>query len=135
MPYYNPAIRNELMKIIERLPLDTISKIKEYVEAILPSVKPVTLQAVRERRNEILSIAEKYGMKDIEIFGSVIRGEAKEKSDIDFLVNLDSGRSLLDLAGFAEEVEELLGYKIDVALKNSLKERIKDNILKEAVKL
>jgi len=68
----------------------------------------------------------------VRLFGSVARGEAGEKSDIDLLVEFEPGRSLLDHAGLMVELEELLGRKVDVVSEQSLYWLIRRRILKEA---
>ena len=69
------------------------------------------------------------------IFGSVARGESDSESDIDFLVNMEPGRSLLDLCGLLIDLEELLGRKVDVVTEKGLRDRIRERVLKEAVAL
>jgi len=71
----------------------------------------------------------------VRIFGSVARGEADSESDIDFLVNMEPGRSLLDLCGLLIDLEELLGRKVDVVTEKGLRDRIRERVLKEAVAL
>lgn len=88
-----------------------------------------------EKREDILSIAEKYGASNVRVFGSVARGEADAESDIDLLVDMEPKRSLLDLAGFLLEVEELPGYKVDAVTEKGLRGRIRERVLKEAVAL
>lgn len=83
----------------------------------------------------LLRIAAKYGASNVRIFGSVARGEADERSNIDLLVNMEPRRSLLDLAVLLFNLEELLGCKVDVVPEDSLRKRIKDRVLKEAVAL
>jgi predicted nucleotidyltransferase len=85
------------------------------------------------KRHDILRIAAKYGASNVRIFGSVARGEAGPDSDIDFLVEMEKGRSLMDRAGLQLELEELLGLRVDVATERSLKARVRDRIIKEAV--
>jgi len=76
---------------------------------------------LRERREEILQVAAKYGARNVRVFGSVARGEADECSDIDLLVEFEPGRSLLDHAGLWLELQELLGCEVDVvAVRNVL---------------
>ncbi len=75
---------------------------------------------LKSHREEILSIAAKHGARNVRIFGSVARGEAGENSDIDLLVELDQGRSLLDLAGLVVDLEELLERKVDVVTEQGL---------------
>jgi predicted nucleotidyltransferase len=92
-------------------------------------------QLVKEKREEILRIAAQHGAYNVRIFGSVARGEAGPESDVDFLVEMESGRSLLDLAGLLVDLQDLLGCKVDVATKDALHWYIRDRILKEAVPL
>jgi predicted nucleotidyltransferase len=92
-------------------------------------------ELLQTKREDILQIAAKYGAYNVRVFGSVARGEADEKSDIDLLVNMEKGRSLLDLAGLLIELEDLLGCKVDVITEKGLRERIRERVLKEAVTL
>jgi len=71
-------------------------------------------QLIESRRDEILQIATRNGAYNVRVFGSVVRGEARPDSDIDFLVNLETGRSLLDLAHLLRELQILLGCPVDV---------------------
>ena len=73
--------------------------------------------------------------RNVQIFGSVARGEADEASDIDILVDLEPGHSLLDLGGLWSELNELLGRKVEVVTEKGLRERIRDRVLREAVPL
>jgi uncharacterized protein len=86
-------------------------------------------------KEEILRIAAKYGAYNLRVFGSVARGEARPDSDIDFLVDLEPGRNLLDRIALIQDLEELLNRKIDVAKPSNLHELIKDKVLNEAVPL
>ena len=90
---------------------------------------------LKDKREDIMRIAAKHGARNVRVFGSVARGEADEKSDIDILVNLEPGRSLFDHAALMLELEALLGCKVDVATAPGLKPRIRDRVLKEAVPL
>jgi uncharacterized protein len=90
-------------------------------------------ELVRVRREEILRIAARYGARNVRVFGSIARGEADEQSDIDFLVELEPGRSLLDLGGLQYELESLLGCPVDVVTERGLKARIRDRVLREAM--
>lgn len=90
-------------------------------------------ELLKSRREEILRIAAKHGARNVRVFGSVIREEADEQSDIDFLVELEPGRSLLDLGGLQYELEYLLGCRVDVVTERGLKARIRDRVLREAV--
>jgi predicted nucleotidyltransferase len=86
-----------------------------------------------QHRGEVLRIADKYGARRLRVFGSVARGEADAQSDIDFLVDLEAGRSLLDLGGLQYELEALFHRPVDVVTERGLKPRIRDRILREAV--
>ena len=90
-------------------------------------------ELISSHRKQILELADKYGASDVRIFGSVARGTADEKSDIDFLVDLAPGRSLLDLGGLLYELQHLLGRNVDVVTSAGLRSRIRDRVLKEAV--
>jgi len=87
---------------------------------------------LKERREEILRIAASHGARNLRVFGSAARGEAGENSDIDLLVELEEGRSLLDQVGLMVELEELLGRKVDVVTEEGLYWLIRRRILKEA---
>ena len=90
---------------------------------------------LKSRREEIISIAAKHGARNVRVFGSVARGEADDKSDIDLLVEFESGRSLLDHAGLWLELQDLLGCKVDVVSERGIKPRIRERVLREAVPL
>jgi len=91
---------------------------------------------LREKREQIIAIAEKHGALNVRIFGSVARGEADEKSDLDLLVDYcRERRSSWFPLKLIRELEELLGCKVDIATEQGLKERIKERVLKEAIPL
>ena len=90
---------------------------------------------VRSRKEEILRLAAKHGAHNVRLFGSAARGDAGPESDVDFLVEFEDGRSLLDLSGLWLDLEELLGRKVDVAQPQTLHWYIRDRVLKEAIPL
>ncbi len=90
-------------------------------------------ELLKEKRDEVLRFAAKYGARNIRVFGSLARGEADEKSDIDFLVEMEPGTSLLDLGGLQYELETLLKCRVDVVTERGLKRRIRERVLQEAV--
>jgi predicted nucleotidyltransferase len=92
-------------------------------------------ELLKVKRDEILRIAARHGARNVRIFGSVARGQAGAESDLDVLVDLEPGRSLLDLGGFLMDLQELLGCKVDVVTEKGLRERIRDRVLREAVPL
>ncbi|GCE08102.1 nucleotidyltransferase family protein [Dictyobacter aurantiacus] len=95
---------------------------------------PLT-ELVKARRDDILQIAARYGAYNVRIFGSVARGEVDERSDLDLLVDMEQGRSLFDLGGLLADLEELLGYPVDIVTERGLRNRIKDRVLSEAIPL
>lgn len=90
---------------------------------------------VQAKRDLILAIAKRYGISNVRVFGSVACGQDRPDSDVDFLVDLDLGRTLFDLGGFLAEVEQLLARKVDVVTDKSLHWYIRESVLKEAVSL
>ena len=86
-------------------------------------------------RNEILKIAQRYGARDVRIFGSAARGDDIDQSDVDVLVNMEPGRSLFDMGGLLMDLQSLLGCKVDLVTEKGLKPRIRDRVLREAVRL
>jgi predicted nucleotidyltransferase len=90
-------------------------------------------ELIRFRRGEILALAAKRGARNVRVFGSVARGEADSASDFDFLVEMEPGRSVLDLGGLLMDIQGLLGRSVDVVTENGLKERIRERVLREAM--
>lgn len=90
---------------------------------------------IEEKREEILQIAHKHGAGKVRLIGSVARREAGPHSDVDLLVDLEKGRTLLDHAALIEELEALLDIKVDVASDRGLRQRVRTRVLAEAVPL
>lgn len=90
---------------------------------------------LQKKRNEITKIASRYGIQRIRLFGSAARNEEESASDIDLLVAFERGRSLLDLIGFKQEMEDLLGIKVDVVSEKGVSPYLKDQIFGGAVPL
>jgi predicted nucleotidyltransferase len=90
---------------------------------------------VQNKRDDILRIATQYGASNVRVFGSVARGEAGPESDIDVLVHLEPGRSLLDIVAIKQELEELLGHKVDVLTEASISPYLRERILTDAIRL
>jgi uncharacterized protein len=86
-------------------------------------------------RRQIEAPMRRHGVVHAGVFGSRARGDARADSDVDFLVEFERGRSLLDLAGLQIELRELLGHDVDVATTGSLHPRLRDRILGEVVPL
>jgi hypothetical protein len=106
---------------------------------ILPNMSDIQivsmnrLQLLGSKREQILSTARKHGAISLKLFGSTARGQAIESSDFDFVVELEPGRTLLDLGGLQSDLERLLGCAVDVVTANGLRERIRSRVLAEAV--
>ena len=92
-------------------------------------------EILSKNRNEILQIALNNGAYNVRIFGSAARGQADSDSDLDFLVDMEEERSLLDLGGMLMELQELLDCKVDVVTEKGLRPRIRNRVLNEAIKI
>jgi len=93
----------------------------------------MNLEEIRTKyREQILQIAKKYKAENVRVFGSVVRGENTEKSDIDFLVHFTKGASLLDESGLDLDLRDLLKCKVDVISDRAIRSEFKSFILNEA---
>jgi hypothetical protein len=93
------------------------------------------LERLRVRREEILALASRYGARNVRVFGSVARGEDRPDSDVDLLVEFESGRGLLAHAALVRELGQLLGCRVEVASQDGLKARLRPRVLEEAIPL
>jgi hypothetical protein len=89
-------------------------------------------QLLAENRKSVLRIAAEHGAGNVRVFGSAVRGEATEASDVDFLVEMEPGRSLLDIAALRNDLMDLLGREVDVVTEDSLYWLLRRKILREA---
>ena len=92
-------------------------------------------ELITTKREDVLRIAMRHGARNVRIFGSVARGEARSGSDVDVLVDLEQGRSLFDLGGLLMDLQDLLGCRVDVMTEQGLRPRIRERVLQEAVPL
>ena len=92
-------------------------------------------ELLNAKRPEILRTAARHGARNVRVFGSFVRGEAGSDSDLDLLVQMEEGRSLLDLVGLWQDLEELLGRRVDVVSEGGLSPHLRGRILSEAVPL
>lgn len=95
----------------------------------------VLYDLLRDKRDLIFKVANKHGIKNIRVFGSVARREDVPESDLDLLVDFEKGRSLFDLIRFKQEIEDLLNVKIDVVTEKSIHWSIKEAVLNESIQL
>ncbi len=96
----------------------------------------MTLEQVREQwRAHILHLAERHGARNVRVFGSLARGEGTSTSDLDLLVEMESGRTYLDLVAFWQDVEESLGCHVDIVTDGGVGPYLRDKIYREAVPL
>ena len=93
------------------------------------------LSILQNYRTEILELALQHGAKNVRVFGSLARGEGSEDSDLDLLVTLEKGRSLLDLVGLKQDLEDLMHRPVDVVTERALSPYMREHILSEAVPL
>lgn len=90
---------------------------------------------IEEIKRKILPILQRYGVKRVGLFGSCVRGEMREDSDIDILVEIEKDISLLDFVGLKLEIEEALGEKVDLVEYKTIKPLLKERILNEQVRI
>ena len=89
-------------------------------------------ELLKQKREAVIALAAKHGAKNPRIFGSVVRGDTSSESDIDLLVKMDEGRSLLDLIALVLDLQDLLGVKVDVVSEDGLYWLLRRRILREA---
>ena len=87
------------------------------------------------RRKEILDVVRRHGGQNVRVFGSRVRGEGAPDSDVDILIDLEPGRSLLDIVAIKQDLEDLLGCSVDVVTEAAVSPYIREQVLSEAVRL
>ncbi len=90
---------------------------------------------LEQHKAQIRQFAHQRGIYNVRVFGSMSRDDARPDSDVDLLVELETGRSGLALGGFLLDVSELLGRRVDIVTEQALHPRIKARVLQEAVPL
>jgi len=93
------------------------------------------LERLRSRRAEILRRASKRGARNVRVFGSAARGDREPNGDVDLLVEMEPGRSFLDLVALSQDLEDLLGTQVDVLSDGGVSPHLRDRIYAEAVAL
>jgi uncharacterized protein len=94
-----------------------------------------SLREFRARRQRVLELAERHGARNVRVFGSVARGEGAVASNLDLLVDLEPGRSLVDLGSLLAELEAELGVRVDVVTEAGLRPTVRERVLRDAVPL
>ena len=92
----------------------------------------MVLEVLRSQRRAILDAAARHGARNVRVFGSTVRGDAGPRSDVDFLVDVEPGRSLLDVIALEQDLEELLGRRVEVLTDGGLNPYLQERILTEA---
>lgn len=90
---------------------------------------------LRSKREDILRLATSHGARNVRVFGSLARGESTGASDVDLLVEMEEGRTLLDLVGLWQDLEELLGCNVDVITDGGISPYLRSQIHREAIAL
>lgn len=121
----------ELARIAEALKLP----FEHFFTEKPANADPDPLATVRSKRGAILRICRRHGAHSPRLFGSIARGQAAPDSDVDFIVEMEQGRSLLDQAALLVELRDLLGRDVDVVTVQGLRDRIRERVLNEAVPL
>jgi hypothetical protein len=99
------------------------------------TLSPPTLEEIHEERDRILAIAAAHGVTNVRVFGSVARGDAQPDSDIDLLVDYPPHFSLLDLANLVNELEAVVGHKIEIASAAHLRDELRSYIMRDVIAL
>jgi len=136
---YEHGHREPSLRTLERLVAGTGHELRIEIEDSPQLVKTLPMtpmgQLLRQSRRSIIRLATSRGAHNVRIFGSVARGDDGAISDVDLLVDLQPGTSLVDLIGHERELAELLGRDVDVVPSDSLKPRIREQVMREAVSL
>ena len=90
---------------------------------------------LKEKREQILAIAELHGAREVRVFGSVARGEATPTSDLDLLLEMEEERSLLDIIAIKQDLEEFLGCRVHVVTEAAVSPYLREKVLREAISL
>ncbi len=112
-----------------------IAHLENVVDLLANTVRIITmnLETIKQYRNDIINIAREYKADNIRVFGSVARGEATEKSDLDILIHTKQGCSLLDICKMENRLSDLLGIKVEIVTDEGIREELAPYILSEAI--
>jgi predicted nucleotidyltransferase len=95
----------------------------------------LTLDHLRQRRDQIIALASRHGARNVRVFGSVARGDAVAGSDLDLVVDFEPGRSLMDHGELIMDLEAILGCRVDVVSARGLRDRFRERVLADAMVL
>ena len=95
----------------------------------------LTLDHLRQRRDQIIALASRHGARNVRVFGSVARGDAVAGSDLDLVVDFEPGRSLMDHGELIMDLKAILGCRVDVVSARGLRDRFRERVLADAVVL
>lgn len=122
---------NPTVMMLERL-LDAAGNRLDFV--VTPHTIRPTFDALRSRRQEIIEIVESFGASNVRIFGSVARGEARDDSDIDLLVDVPAGTGLITIERIADALEDVIPWRVDVVTTGAVRGRMA-HVIDDAVAL
>ena len=129
----DPATRLTVMK--NNRAVAELSGMGAAVNAIPRPATSSLREQVLAKTGLVRTLAQAHGARTVELFGSAARGEETPESDIDLMVELERGRSLLDLIALANDLEEAFGRKVDVVEKSSAKPRVREALQREGIRL
>lgn len=136
---YERGVTTPSLETLERLLRACGGRLRLASHADEPPSPPLPVgtlaSLVRSHRRRLLAAARRHGARKVRLFGSAARGDDSSASDVDLLVELDAGRSLLDLIGFQQDATDILGVPVDAATPEILKERVRERVLADAVPL
>jgi predicted nucleotidyltransferase len=95
----------------------------------------MAVESLRRYRRAILDAAERHGARNVRVFGSIARGDDHQESDVDFLVDIEPGRTLLDVIALEQDLQQLLRRKVEVLTEEGLSPYLQQRILAEAASL
>ena len=95
----------------------------------------MTIEGLQAYRQKILELATRHGARNVRVFGSIARGDDQPNSDVDLLVEVEPGRTLLDVIALEQDVEELLGRRVEILTDGGLSPYLQKRILAEAAPL
>jgi uncharacterized protein len=98
-------------------------------------IEPMALESLRQYRGAMLSLAARHGVRNVRVFGSMARGDARPNSDLDLLVDVELGRTLLDVITLEQDLEQRLGRRVEVLTDGGLSPYLRQRILAEAAPL